>query len=418
MRNLYKLQFNDLLQQLRSESTAYLFVLFYVFIEYVRPQTLYPSIDVFPFGKIAISLCLISYLLGKKETEIRNNASLLMILFSVVILLSSLLGMSLQISMLYWTDFLNWLLVYYLITKIVNTEERYLLFTLLFLLYTFKMAQFSLRGWVKGGLGYSSQGFGGGPGWFANSGEFGIQMCIYFPIAFYFYRSLKDQWPRWKKLVFVLFPLTGFTGMFSSSNRGTLVGGAAVIIVMFLKSKYKVKALFAIGICLFISLQFIPDAQKERFQNAGEDKTSISRINNWKKGIDMASRNPFLGVGYKNWQIADRTIYDGDGLLPHNIFIQCVSELGYSGLAVFVLLIIVSFNNNRATRKLVTNLDVVDNTFIYNMAHALDASLVGYLVSGFFVTVLFYPFFWVNLSMIVALNNVARRKYGQNNHAR
>jgi hypothetical protein len=47
------------------------------------------------------------------------------------------------------------------------------------------------------------------------------------------------------------------------------------------------------------------------------------------------------------------------------------------------------------------------------MAHGLDAALIGFLASGFFVTVLFYPFFWINLAMTVALYNAALHKVQQ-----
>jgi len=50
------------------------------------------------------------------------------------------------------------------------------------------------------------------------------------------------------------------------------------------------------------------------------------------------------------------------------------------------------------------------NKFILYMAHGLDGALVGYLVSGFFVTVLYYPYFWINLSMTVALHGAAKNE--------
>jgi O-antigen ligase len=227
-------------------------------------------------------------------------------------------------------------------------------------------------------------------------------------MAFYFYMSLKEYWPKWKRLAFALLPITGLTGMFSSSNRGTLVGGAAVVIWMFLKSKYKVKALCALALVGFLAFHFVPEEQKKRFDSAGKDQTSVTRLDNWKKGLKMAEMNPVFGVGYKNWQVADRQYFDGNGFLPHNIFVECMSELGYSGLAVFICLILVTLTNNAKTRKLVMINTTIENRFIYNMAHALDASLIGYLVSGFFVTVLYYPYFWINLSLTVALNNVAK----------
>jgi len=410
MIDLYKLHYKDIKHFLLNEDKTYIGVLVYLFFEYVRPQTLYPAIDFLPYGKIILSACLLIYLMSKNKIIINNIANAWMIVLAIVITLSSFVGLSFSNSVQYWSDFISWMLVYYLITHTVNTEKRYLLFLLLFLLCSFKMAQFSTRGWIMGGRGYSTWGFGGGPGWFHNSGEFGIQMCLYFPLAFYFYMSLKDSWPKWKRMMLAILPLTGLTGMLSSSNRGTLVGGAAVIGWMFLKSRYKVKGLCALALVGFLSFQFIPEEQKQRFEVAGEDETSIARINNWKKGLKMAEMYPVFGVGYKNWQIADRQIFDGKGLLSHNIFIECLSELGYAGLTVFVFLIFATFINNRQTRNIALMTGLDQNRFIYSMAHGLDAALIGYLVSGFFVTVLYYPYFWINLSMTVALNNVAKSR--------
>lgn len=48
------------------------------------------------------------------------------------------------------------------------------------------------------------------------------------------------------------------------------------------------------------------------------------------------------------------------------------------------------------------------NEFFYIMAYGLDAGLVGYLVAGFFVTVLYYPFFWVQMAMTVAANSIVK----------
>jgi O-antigen ligase len=274
------------------------------------------------------------------------------------------------------------------------------------------MAQYSLRGWIAGGMGYSTYGFGGGPGWFKNSGEFGIQMCVYFPIAMYFVFALKDQWPRWKKLVAIALPLAGLTGMFSSSNRGTLVGGAAVLIWMAWKSKKKTKALLALVFIFFISIQFIPEEQLERFRSMGNDETSMTRLENWEKGLEMARMFPLLGVGFKNWQLADFQFFSGNGLLSHNIFIECLSELGYSGFLVFILLILFSFKTNHDTRVMLN--DQHERKFLINISHSLDAALVGFLASGFFVTVLYYPYFWINLSFTVALNNIVKFKYENN----
>ena len=46
------------------------------------------------------------------------------------------------------------------------------------------------------------------------------------------------------------------------------------------------------------------------------------------------------------------------------------------------------------------------------MTYGLDMGLVGYLVAGTFVTVFYYPFFWVQIAFIVALHNITKNKVG------
>jgi O-antigen ligase len=209
-------------------------------------------------------------------------------------------------------------------------------------------------------------------------------------------------------------PITACTGMVSSSSRGALVGGAAVLIWMGISSGRKIKTALLLGSIATIFYLMIPAEQMLRIEDSGVDQTSINRIERWEKGIAMANKFPALGVGYNNWAVADQRFFGEYGSLSHNIYIQAFSELGYAGLVVFLLMILFSFVNNFSTRRLAGR---DDNRFIYFMAHGLDAALVGFLVSGFFVTVLYYPFFWINLAMTVALNAIARSQYDEKHSA-
>ncbi|MDB4915879.1 MAG: Lipid core - O-antigen ligase, partial [Gemmatimonadetes bacterium] len=91
----------------------------------------------------------------------------------------------------------------------------------------------------------------------------------------------------------------------------------------------------------------------------------------------------------------------------HNIFIQCMAELGYVGLFVFLLLIFATLKMNRQTRKIARAGPGPPDEFVAEMANGLDAAMVGFLVSGFFITVLYYPYFWINLALTTALNTAA-----------
>ncbi len=406
MDKLYAVRARDIWDYLKNESAPFWLVNVYLFLEYVRPQAIYPVMDVLPYGKIVLVLTLIVLILKKEGPFLKHAGNKLLLLFFLVILVSSVLALSPALAFGKVPDFLAWMIIYFLIINIVNTEKRFFVFMLAFLLYSFKMSQFSLKNWIMQGFAFSDWGTGGGPGWFHNSGEFGIQMCIFLPISAYFYVSLKEHWPRWKKGLFLLFPVSALSGTISCSSRGALIGAGVVLVLMTLRSRHKGKGIVVMALAAALVFTLLPKEQLERFRQAGEDRTSITRMERWNRGLKMAERFPYFGVGYANWSIAERSMFGVSGGLSHNVFIECLSELGYAGLSAFVLLILFTFACNRRTRKLASKAPG-GNRFLWYMAYGLDAALVGYLVSGFFVTVLYYPYFWINLAMTVALNGVA-----------
>ena len=230
-------------------------------------------------------------------------------------------------------------------------------------------------------------------------------MCVFLPIVIYFTRALSRYWPRWKRYVFWSMPTCAVISIVGSSSRGALFGLAAVAIWMLSKSRYKVRGLVSLAVVAAVVYYLLPPEQMERLHSMGTDDTSITRTTMWARGLQLMNDYPVLGIGYKNWSPYMKNLY-GSPLLPHNIFIEAGSELGYSGLVAFVLLILATFVINYRTRRLVRQLPG-GNLFLLEMAHGLDAALMGYLASGFFVTVLYYPFFWINFAMTVALHRAA-----------
>lgn len=68
---------------------------------------------------------------------------------------------------------------------------------------------------------------------------------------------------------------------------------------------------------------------------------------------------------------------------------------------------------NARTRKMVLGQGVDKRkSYDFNAALALDLALIGYLVSGAFLTVLYYPHLWVLLGLSVGLYTANSRKQG------
>jgi putative inorganic carbon (HCO3(-)) transporter len=391
---------------LKKQPPSFWLVLIYLFFEYVRPQQIYEAIQGPPYARMAIVLALVAFLLEQRRLRF-GTPELLLAIFSLVVVASCFTAFHPGTSYEKLPNYLSWVLIYLLIANVVDTEERFLVFMLTFLLYSFKMSQFGTRSWAQDGFIFRDWGTTGAPGFFQNSGEFGIQMCIFLPLIVAFIQALGNNWSRWMRWVAWGIAGTAVTGIVASSSRGALVGLAAVTLWLLVKSRRRVRALLATIAFAGLVYAITPAEMKTRFQTMGEDQTSISRTTYWKHGLEIMRDYPILGIGYGSWPEYHATNY-GVRALPHNVFIEAGAELGYPGLAAFLALIGCTFLINRRTRQLAKRRSD-GGRFIFFMAQGLDGAMVGFIASGFFITVLYYPFFWINLAMTVALNNAAQR---------
>lgn len=398
-----------------SQPWSFKFTCIYVFLEYVRPQQVYTTLALLPWSRVTIAAAVICFVLEGRRLRSKTVANGLLVALAGVVLLSSIAAYSPETAFDRMIFFANWLIAFFLIANTTTDEKKFFLFIVLFLLWSTKMSQFAARSFLTGG-GSS----GGAPGWFQNSGEFALQMCIFVPLSLYFIVGL---WPRLNKMqacVLSLLPLSGILGIVNSGSRGGVLGLACVCLWMLMQTKHKFRGFVVLAVLLPVIWVILPQYQKDRFQTAGKDETSVTRITYWKRGLEMASANPILGVGYENWvpyyrdhyppQPGEIVRYAAPGEIvievSHNSFIEVVSQLGFSGLLLFVALIVSVWYINWRTRRLLEPLGS-SGRFLYQMSYGLDAGVVGFIVAGFFMAVAFNPFIWFQLAMTAALSATA-----------
>lgn len=413
----YSIKVRSIWEGLKQESPAFWWLCIYVFFEYVRPQTIYPAIDILPWAQLALLLTIITAYNEKGREWVKNTENTLFILLTIIIMLSCVFAFSPSTSWSKINTPINWLILYFLIINIVNTEKRFLVFTLLFLLVSFKMSQHGFRSFAMRGFAFANWGAAGGPGWFSDSADFGVQLTIFIPLSIAFIAALKEYWARFKRIFFYLMPFTGVFSIAATSSRGAQLGLAMAGVMFILKSRAGIKALLGVLVIGGVLYAILPAEQKERFQTIGDDPTSISRLDHWEYGMDVVRDHPFLGIGYANW-LKHCWFENPNGigeqkkcLNPHSLYVQGAAEIGLPGLGVFLLMALLVFRQNARTREYAKQ---INNKFILYIAYGLDGGLVGYMVSGFFLTIFFYPFFWMQLSMAVALHAIAKKQVAEN----
>jgi O-antigen ligase len=406
----------DIWRGFRQEHIAFIVTCLYLVFEYNRPQAVYRALDIIPWGK---TLLLLAAFLAFSDRELKRPptaAVMPMAGFSACVLLSTAFAFSPSAAVEQWISFFSWCFVVLLITSVVTTRRRLYLFIAVYFLANLKMAQHGFRSWAMGGFGFSGWGVTGSPGWFQNSGEFSMEMVVFLPLVLVYITEFRHGWSRWVKTFFYALSIMTIGSIIASSSRGGVFGLIIVGLWFLSYSRHRIKALITLCIVSAIVYLVIPPEFKTRFEIAGEDKTSLARLAYWECGKQAIRENPLTGIGYKNWGIwvpvKHPEIMMKVGELDrveviHNTYLEAATELGLLGTTVYFALLLQIFATNRRSVRLSR---ARNDRFLSTTAAGLNGSLVAYLVPSYFMSVLYYPYVWVLLTLTVCVSRLVAKR--------
>jgi putative inorganic carbon (hco3(-)) transporter len=401
---------------------AFLGILGYLFVEYTRLAAMFPVLQPLQLGKVAVSLGVLGLIIAPRRRTPGSFAVQRVDAALVCFILASIVSAFFaEYSEPAWEQILDtvqWCLIYFLISRVVSISQRMRFFVFLYLLLNLKIAQFAIRGYFGGlSMGRSSEfmashGAGAGStGFFGNQGDFGVAMCVVWPLAGCLLIGEKKKLSKYF-LAGCFFVFLG--AIIASSSRGAILGAGVVAIVGLLKSPKKIAGVFMILVMGLALLFVVPEASKARLESGfhpATDKTASIRLNLWTAGLKMFEDHPFLGVGPANFPpeyllyhpTSDQNVQKW---VPHSIYIEALSELGLTGLLILAVIWLLLFSLNARTRKALRPLGREGTrTFEYRLSIALDLAFLGFLVSGAFLTVLYYPHLWILLGLSAGLHS-------------
>jgi putative inorganic carbon (HCO3(-)) transporter len=400
-------------------------ILAYLVIEYARVPAMYPPLQVLQIGKIVVIVTgliwVVRSVLDRRMKLVSDPLNWIMVIWALIVVGSSFFAMNSKFAHQGMIDFLKWVVIYFLIINLVDTLPKWQYFMWALLLLSFKLSQFQIRQFIagyemaSGADRFVTEGVGAGStGFFGNAGDFGVAMCVVAPLAFYLVKAVKSK--ALKVGGIVIFSAFVFS-ILRCGSRGAALALSVMALLFWMRTSKKLQS--GVLILLFV-LGFwasAPEAWRERFVSASDyqqDVTASQRLRLWGAGLRMTADNPILGVGINNFNTNYAVRYHAAGeeglrWAPHNIFVQAASELGVLGLLALFVVIYLVFQRNFETRRVCLE-NNLKNGWIANFAHALDLSLVGYIVGGFFLTVLYYPHLYIIMTLAISLNQIARRQ--------
>ncbi|MEP7153479.1 MAG: O-antigen ligase family protein [Nitrospira sp.] len=385
--------------------------------EFGRPQDFLPPLKIIPFPSlIDASLALAIIFSGKssfanKQTKLWIGLLVFMALWVPFANNNFKAFMTLKDMLLYFCLYLG-------IVTFVNTTERMqrLIFTWL-----------GVHGLLGiNGILHHGQGVGG---WLGDENDFGMEMNVAIPVAFFMYQAAKNQ--RAKLLYIVLLGLFVMS-VIATSSRGAFLGLVAVAAYCWFYSPKKMISLI-LGICLMgLVLIAAPQEYWDRINSITDDSTMESgtagqRMFTWGIGWEMFLANPVFGVGQGNfpWTIGDylgaRTWQTKSlaGRQAHSLYFTLLPELGLVGVLLFGAMIYFNYKDTRVKQftehrlrvgKTIGSKTETDRQLSLAILHgnAIFGGMIGYLVTSTFISTLYYPTFWIMMALAVALRNTTQ----------
>jgi putative inorganic carbon (HCO3(-)) transporter len=405
----------------------YLGVLVYLVFEYARIQSMFPSLIHLQIGKLivlpTVAIWLIRSAVMRKKEFVSDKINWLMIFWLVLALFSSVFAGDSKLALSTTLELAKWVVIYFLLTNLVDTIPKWQWAMWFILLLNFKMSQFQIRGFFAGyGIVedqdfFVAQGVGvGARAFFTNATDFGAAICVVAPFALYLIKAVKSK--VLKTVGLFLFSCFAISILLSGSRGAAL---ALFVMLLFFWFKSPQKLLIGILIAVF-TISFLASATpawKSRFYSAlnyQQDQNASSRIKFWKAGAKMLVDHPLTGVGIDNFGLNYAGGYSAPGeraipTAPHSIFVQAGAELGILGIVNLLIILYLIFKRNRETRALYLR-HKLKNDWIPNFAHALDLSLIGFVIAGTFLTILYYPHLFIIMTLSVSLNQITKKLAG------
>ena len=207
-------------------------------------------------------------------------------------------------------------------------------------------------------------------------------------------------------------------GIASTISRGGMVGTVVVLSACWLKTRYKISTIVVVILMLAAVLAIGPPKLMSEFESISDthETTADERIFYWGLSWKMFLARPIFGVGARAWGDA---VWSGivstggrhfGNMTPHSVYFQLISELGIAGVIPWVALVISCFFcfkyllpsnlkrqmgaeiRSNANPLFVKELDERQK-FFSNFGMAVGIGLLGFMASGAFLSVLFYPMF-------------------------
>jgi hypothetical protein len=412
-----RLQGSQSPQQTEGKAGFYI-VLAYLLFEFGRPQELIPGLKVIPIATGLSVLILLKVLMSGKLDFSRLQTKLWLPLIAVMAIHVPI-AVNNYWALIGFKDMFFLYCVYLGIVTFVDSLEK---MKTLIKVWMGILGFLAVMGITKGGHGIGA--------WMGDENDFCMVMDMAAPFGYFLMFSASGIAQKMKYL--------GFLGAFIlgamvSLSRGGFFGLAAVGAYCWYRSPKKLNALIVVVVAVLFMLALAPAkywdeiASSASDETMGDEGTGGARLYTWGIGMKMFFANPIIGVGQGNfpWTFdeyqAGSTFHARSfaGRQAHSAWVTLITELGLVGIIIVGGMLFQCYRDLKWIRKRFApvksrqkhgqTVQAGEDMRAY-LARAMEGSLIGFIVSGVFVSTLWYPALWTMIAFVVALRNIGEDK--------
>jgi probable O-glycosylation ligase (exosortase A-associated) len=397
-----------------SSRTPFYLVLGYLFFEFARPQALFPPLEALHLPAIIILLLSLSLLRlypalwGNRQTRLFVPLFILMA-FHIPTATNNFFALKVA----------QWLFMFFVTyLSVIMFVDSFQKFNTLIHLWLIIHAFLAINGTLKGGRGVG--GFLGD--------ENDLCLVLNMAIPYPFFLGLSEKNP-WKKMLYFGMVFLLLLAIISTGSRGGFVGLLTIAGYCWLKSSQKIVTALFISFLAVFMLLFAPasywNEMRTITRDGSERGTGEQRVYSWKIGWLIFLDNPIFGGGQGNFSFVfgkyEKESGNTEGFhgrsragrAAHSVYFTLLPELGMVGTFIVGAMAYATYKNLGFCRRFSSALPrgrTRQGSYpTLAWSYAMEASMAAYLVTGIFISVLYYPCFWVLMGFIVALQRIISR---------
>lgn len=381
-------------------------VLMFTWISLMNPHRLsYGAAFDFPFAALVAVVTLASLLLSKQPKNFpRTPVTIVLLMFCAWMTLTSFFALEPDLVWREWNRVIKTMFMVFVSVMVINSERDIKQFVWV---VAMSLGIYGLKGGIfvlmSGG---SYKVYGPSGSYIEENNGMALALVATLPLIWYLRNQVKNKFVSLFLLAMTIFTSIAAVGSYS---RGALLGGISMLGFLWLKSKNKISTGIAVIAIVAIIAMIMPSQWFDRMNTIDDykqDDSAMGRINAWHFAINVASHN-ILGGGFNVFSPRQFLVYAPDPLayhVAHSIFFQVLGDHGFVGLTIFLVLILLVWRT--ATRVIKFCGDVTEMKWASDLTKMVQVCIIGYIVSGTFLSLAYYDLFYDFVVILVALEKL------------